>query len=296
MSAGRRVLVTGATGLLGPYLAAAIGTRDLAATFVGLSSVPEGRPDWVTCDLAVARDVEALWHQVQPELVVHAAALTSVDLCESNPGLADAVNRGTTAALASLAAGSDARIVFVSTDSVFDGTRGGYAEDDTTAPLNVYARSKLAAEEALVAATDHLAVRTNFFGRSPRGHGLVEWLLRELDSGRPIVGFADVVFSPLHCGALAELLLDLALGGTRGILHLGSAEPTTKLDFAQRIARAYGLDVGLISAGRLDDVALRAPRPRDTSLHCARAAAILGRSLPSVQEGIDAMRAGDDPG
>lgn len=286
-----RALVTGATGLLGPHLRDAVVRSGLEATFVGHSAVPPDLADHVSCDLTVRADVESLWADVRPELVLHAAALTNVDLCESDPELADAVNRGTAATLAALAARDGARIVLVSTDAVFDGNRGNYAEEDETAPVNAYARSKLAAEQELQPAQDHLIVRTNFFGRSERGHGLAEWLLRELGDGRPIVGFADVVFSPLDCDTLAGLLVELALGHTRGILHLGSSDATTKLEFAHGIARAYGFDPGLVTPGLLADVSLHAPRPHDTSLATRRAVEVLGRQLPSVDDGIAAMRA-----
>lgn len=286
-----RALVTGSTGLLGPYLRDSVVQNGLASTFVGFSAVPPDRADHVSCDLTVRADVEALWDDVQPELVLHAAALTNVDLCESDPGLADAVNRGAAATLAELAARDGARLVLVSTDAVFDGRKGNYAEDDDTAPVNAYAQSKLAAEREIQRAPDHLVVRTNFFGRSDRGHGLAEWLLRALKEGRPIVGFTDVTFSPLDCGTLAGLLVELALGDTRGVLHLGSRDATTKLEFARSVARAYGFEPGLVSSGLLADVSLRAPRPHDTSLATERAVAALKRQLPSVEEGIATMRA-----
>lgn len=286
-----RILITGASGLLGAYLAQAATSRRLDASFVGLTLVPEDDPRWLRCDLTDPDSVTRLWERVAPQLVVHGAALTNVDLCERDPALADAVNRRATELLARHAVTSGTRLVYVSTDSVFDGRRGGYAETDEPAPLNVYARTKLEAEREAAAADDHLVVRTNFFGRSARGHGLAEWILRQLREGNEIVGFSDVIFSPLYCGDFAELVLDLALGDERGILHLGGSGSASKLEFAELVAATYGFDPSLVRPGRLDDLDLTAPRPLNTSLAVDRAERVLGRSLPPIESGIAAMRA-----
>ena len=287
---GVRILITGASGLLGAYLARAATSRRLDPSLVGLTLVPEDDPRWLRCDLTDPDSVARLWERVAPQLVVHAAALTNVDLCERDPALADAVNRQTTELLARHAVTSGARLVYVSTDSVFDGRRGGYAETDEPAPLNVYARTKLEAEREAAAADDHLIVRTNFFGRSARGHGLAEWILRQLQDGNEIVGFSDVVFSPLYCGDFAELLLELTLGDTRGIVHLGAADAISKLEFAQLVARAAGVEDPKIRPGRLTEVGLAAPRPLDTSLDSSAAARQFD-GLPTVEEGVRRMTA-----
>jgi dTDP-4-dehydrorhamnose reductase len=285
-----KTLLTGATGLFGPYLARALAAAGHETVAVGRSALPRST-DWVECDLTDPAATKELFARVDPELVVHAAALTNVDLCERDPELADAVNRGTTATLAKLAGAAGSRLVLVSTDSVFDGTRGGYVEEDPTNPLNSYARSKLAAEHELAELESSLVVRTNFFGLSGRGHGLAEWLLRELRAGNEIVGFADVVFTPLYCGTVAELVVELASSGENGMLHLGAGDAVSKLEFALLVADVFGFDRTLVKSGSLDDVGLTAPRPHDTSLISTRAEHLLGRGMPLVAEGVAALRA-----
>src|SRR5262249_13338015 len=172
--------------------------------FVGLPGEVSDTTNFKRCDLAEARETRQLLRDVAPAAILHAAAITNVDLCEDEPMRADRMNRGSTSTLAEYAEATGARLVYVSTDSVFDGERGGYGESDEPNPVNEYARSKLRGEEAAAGATDHLVVRTNLFARNSRGTGLVEWILRELVAGQPIVGFADVVFSPLRCADLAN--------------------------------------------------------------------------------------------
>jgi dTDP-4-dehydrorhamnose reductase len=292
MSVSGPLLVTGASGLLGRYLVRAVETRGLDAIFAG-GTTGEDDAHWTRVDLTDDRAVGELWERVHPALIIHAAALTNVDLCERDPALADSVNRRSVEFLAHRAKADGARLVHISTDSVFDGHDGGYTEEDEPAPVNAYARTKVAAEQEAAAVDDHLVVRTNFFGRSRRGHGLAEWLLGELGAERRIVGFSDVVFSPLYCGDFAELVLELATSGERGVIHLAGSDSVSKLEFATLVAEAYGHDASLVQPGRLEDVNLAAPRPLNTSLVVERAETALGRSLPSVESGIAAMRSAD---
>jgi dTDP-4-dehydrorhamnose reductase len=287
------VLVTGATGLLGSHLVRALEGQD-DVVFAGHTNVPRGDRRWVTCDLTDAAALAELVRNHAPGLIVNCAALTNVDACETEPDLADALNAGAPTWLAALGVAAGFRLVQISTDSVFDGTDAPYAEDDVTAPLNEYARSKLAGEQGVAAAGgDHLILRTTFFGRSPIDTGLADWLIRELGAGREVTGFEDVRFSPLDASTLAGLILELARSDTHGTLHLGASDSVSKFEFALLVADAFGLDRSLIRPGRLADAALAAPRPFDTALDTGRAATALGRPLPSVAECIGRMRAAD---
>lgn len=277
-----KVLLTGASGLLGGYLEPALRATGADVTPVSHTTPP--RPGGVACDLTDARATVQLLERFAPDVIVHAAALTNVDQCEAQPAVADSVNRRSTELLA--AAGT--RVVLVSTDSVFDGTRGRYSEDDTPAPLNEYARSKLRAERHVLDTEHGICVRTNFFGRSSRGHGLAEWLLRELGAGREVVGFEDVVISPLYCRDAAKALAEIALGDSAGLLHLGGGA-VNKYAFGVLLAERFGFDRSLVRRGSIHDVNLRAPRPLDTSLDSSRAESLLGRALPSIEESVAAM-------
>lgn len=281
-----KILLTGATGLLGGYLEPVL--RASGATVVPVSHTSPPAPGGMRCDLTDEQATADLLAAVSPDVIVHAAALTDVDRCEAKPALADRINRRSTELLCR----ADARVVFVSTDSVFDGTRGNYAEGDVPAPVNEYARSKLRAE-AHVLAAGGLCVRTNFFGRSQRGHGLAEWLLRELGAGNQVTGFEDVIFTPLYCADVAAALGELAAGDAEGVLHLGG-ERIDKYDFGVLVASSFGLDESLVQRGSITDVSLRAPRPLDTSLDNGLARATLRTPLRGIETAVGAMAA-DDP-
>ena len=287
------MIVTGASGLLGANLCLVAADRGLDVTAV--SSRTPFRADGVVTaqlDLRDAAAVREVVERARPRVVVHCAAMTDVDACESEPERAFAVNAQATATLAEAAAGVGARLVAVSTDAVFDGQTGGYTEIDPVSPVNVYAQSKLAGERAaLEASPTHLVVRTTLFGWNAQPkRSLAEWALARLDAGDRVPGFTDAVFAPLEASTLGEVLLDLVETGASGVVHVGSRDAVSKFDFARAVAETFGHDPDRVDPTLMTDVPFRAPRPPRTALDASRAAGLLGRPLPTVQDGLARMR------
>ena len=227
-----------------------------------------------------------------PNVVIHAAALSSVDTCETNPQLARRVNVEATQNLLRVLQGHKCRFVFISTDSVFDGTRGSYAEDDVAAPVNVYGRTKLEAEEAtLVSRSDSLVIRTAFYGRNllPR-ESLSEWILNRLRLGHSVRGFLDAHFSPLLSTHLARLLLLAASRSVTGVLHLASSQGCSKYQFARELAAAAGFDPDRVLQANLESAALVAPRPRDVTLKVTRATQVSRRASTEPRRRLGRVR------
>ena len=297
----RPVLVTGASGLLGSAVVrAAVRAGRPAVGLYGSNPVDLAGATTAPLDLADRDAVSRTIGKTQPGLVVHAAAWTSVDGCEADPGRAFQVNAEAAGWVAAAARDAGARTVYVSTDSVFDGERGGYTEADATAPLNVYAQSKLAGERAVAEADpEALLVRVNLYGWNVQDkHSLAEWVLSRLEAGEPMTGFDDVTFAPLLTDDLAEILLALADTGRGGLYHLASADALSKYAFALEVADVFGLDPSLVERGELGDpadgqTALAAPRPRHTALDASRARAALADRVPSwptVRGGLERFR------
>jgi len=283
-SGGLRVLVTGASGLLGCNAALSwLGDFEVVPTY-GSRSVD--LPGAFALDLGAsgASDVLAATY---PDVIVHCAAATDVGRCEREPEWARRANVDATRAAAEAARDSGARLIHISTDAVFDGRTGGYSEDDAPRPVNEYARTKLEAEGvALETAQKCLVVRTNIFGWSPvAGRGLAEWLFRQLSDGCKVTGFADTFFSPVLVNDLAVLLRVLVTNPATGILHVAGRDRMSKYDFARRLATACDLDAELIAQGSMADAMLATPRPRDTSLDCTRAER-LGLRLPGIDSAL----------
>ncbi|MBN1461951.1 MAG: SDR family oxidoreductase [Armatimonadetes bacterium] len=283
----QRVLVTGGSGLLGSNLVLHFSAaKDVWATYLTHPINPSGATA-VCVDLTDSSAVGALFDRVRPDIVIHCAAMTNVDDCEDHPDTAMRANALASAIVAQTAASISSRVVQISTDSVFDGMRGDYSESDEPHPLNVYARTKLEAENLVLKhAPDALVVRTNIYGWNalPK-QSLAEWMLGSLELGRTVTGFDDVFFSPLLVNDLASLLDALIRAGACGLMHVAGGERISKYDFAVQLAATFGLHSSLVSPASVDSVGLRAPRARDTSLDCSKARAI-GLKLPCVSDGL----------
>lgn len=225
---------------------------------------------------------------IRPEWVLNCAALANLDECEKNPARARAMNATAPANLAAACSEFGARLVQISTDSVFDGNRGMYSEDDVPSPVNVYASSKLEGERAVrQALPSSLVVRTNFIGVPVKsGAGLADWIATSVENGTTINGFDDVVFSPLLATTLAERMFDMMDAGLKGLYHLGSSDSISKFDLAVSIAAELGHPETKIESVSLSSASISVRRPLNTSLVSKRAENALRMPMPTVMDAV----------
>jgi dTDP-4-dehydrorhamnose reductase len=287
-----RLLITGASGLLGANLArlAADEHQVVAASLRTRLRLPGVQP--ILADLTEPGLARRLLRELRPDWVVHCAAATDLERCERKPDWAHALNVGAARGVAEGCAETGARLMHISTDSVFDGRGGPYREQDQPQPVNLYARTKLEGEQAVrEACPGALILRTNFVGWSLLpGRSLAEWFLDRLERSLPTPGFSDVYFSPLVVDHLAGLILELLAAPAQGLLHLPGAACLSKFDFGVRLAQAFGLDSALVQPASLRDSGLAAPRPLRTCLDGRRAAELLARPLPELEDGLQLLR------
>jgi dTDP-4-dehydrorhamnose reductase len=287
-----RWLVTGASGLLGRDLCERLVSAGHVVVAVRRDHAVDVRGvDDLVIDLAEPGAVSGLVEKTGATHVVHAAAVTNVDACERNELAAHHLHVDVAEELATDAARHGARFVYISTDHLWDGQLAMVSEDTPRAPLNAYARTKAAGEDAVQAAHEGaLVVRTNFFGNGPPWRAsLSDWILDGLAKSRQIPAFADVYYTPIALPLLCTILTDVVALDVAGVLHLAGGERISKLEFALALAAATGAPTSGILATSIADADLGAPRPRDMSLDCSRAAAVLGRPMPTVMTSIDAV-------
>ena len=289
-----KILITGASGLLGLNLALEASSAQYCGqhTVFGVVNSQHINTQAFTvipCDLLAPGAVERLLEQTQPDWVIHCAALANLDACESDPALASKLNTELPRTLAWHVSRGGARLVHISTDSVFDGIRGDYSEQDAPNPLGVYARTKLAGELA-VATEDPTAIiaRVNLFGWSLSGkRSLAEFFFNNLSAGKSVMGFTDVYFCPLLANDLAYLLLEMLRKKLHGLYHVVSSEHLSKYEFGVRIARRFGLDQQLINPVSVSQAGLKAARSPNLTLRTEKLSRDLGAQPPDVNSGID---------
>lgn len=270
-----RIAVTGAGGGLGRAFVASVPAGHAVSAFA--------RAD---LDVRDHDQVVSTLVPLEPDVILHLAAMTSVDGCQAEPGRASETNVLGTFNVAVAARRSGARLVALSTDYVFDGEKGApYDERDRPNPLSVYGWTKLAGERAAQAvAPDLLVVRTAWVFGS--GKDFLSRAVRELRAGEEIGGIVDQVGSPTHVGHLAERLLPLVESDVRGIVHLAGPEATTWQDVLVRAKRAGGLP-GEVVAQKADEVGRPAPRPANSSLTSVVLSGTRVSPMPPLDEAIE---------
>jgi dTDP-4-dehydrorhamnose reductase len=271
----KAVWITGAGGLIGSYLVRAAPRFAPDVTVVALTRH--------RLELTDAAAVRAAFRLQNPQLVIHCAAITSSPECEANPALARKVNVEVTALLAELAA--DIPLFFMSTDLVFDGRIGRYDETASVNPLSLYAATKVAAEQIVLANPRHTVIRTSLNGgTSPSGdRGFNEQTRRAWQGGRTVRLFTDEYRSPIAAEVTARAIWELAALNRPGLYHVAGSERLSRWQIGQLLAARWpelkpGIEPSLLKEYT------GAPRSPDSSLNSAKAQALLSFRLPGLTE------------
>jgi dTDP-4-dehydrorhamnose reductase len=296
MSGGQtgRILVVGASGQ--------VGTQILRLLPPG-SAIPTSRrtevPGWTALDLATASEGEAdeLVRRLEIGTIYCVGGMTHVDGCESTPELARRINCEGPSILAGAAAKRGAGFVYFSTDYVFNGQNGPYAEDATGDPICAYGRSKWQGERAVQEAHPAaLVIRTTtVYGPDPNGRNFLYSLRKGLVGTKPPRVPADQISTPTYNLDLAAAAVALAESGAQGVFHAAGPDVVSRLEFARRAAVVMGLDPASLSGVSTAELAQVAARPLRAGLLTGKLAAYLPRlRMRGIEDGVSHwMRSGE---
>lgn len=263
-----RILVTGSNGLVGTKVLERLlqdaAAEPLAAYHHTRTNEYLGELPFWWLDTTSADDVERVLDDARPDAVVHAGAYTSVDGAERERELAWASNAEGTGILARACAARGVRLVYLSSEYVFDGVAGPYRETDPVNPLGWYARTKEAGEQAVKAAGGRWAIARTTVVYGYAAHvraNFVLWLVGKLRAGERASIVDDQIGSPTLAENLAEMVLALAASRATGVFNTAGADVISRLDFSRQIATTFGLDANLIDPTTTAALAQAAPRP-----------------------------------
>lgn len=271
-----RTLVFGGTGIVGRAL-----VREGRGRGWPVLGTSHGQGD-----IADPRRVRDLCASFRPDLVVNCAAFTKVDLCESDPAAAFAINGRAVGNLVEAAESSGARLVHLSTDYVFDGRATvPLSEEHPTAPQSVYGASKLAGEQRALASAGTLVVRTSWvFGAG--GGNFVDTIAGRIRQGqRTFRVVSDQIGAPTWAPFLARAVSDLGEWGVTGLVHYQNRPAVSWYEFAQEIARQLDPEVEVLPIPTAE-APRPAPRPAYSVLAVDRFEKLAGRAVESWQEGL----------
>jgi len=262
-----RVLITGAAGQIGWRLAHFL--REKHHVVATLRSGHIGGLETVEMDVTEPLSIRLAVDRTEPDMVVHCAAMTDADECEREKKACWHINVEGTRALAEECANTGTRMIYVSTDLIFDGEKGNYTEADVPNPLSYYALSKLEGEKAVAsilpsATIARIAIVYGLGGMPARGFAL--WVLESLRQGKKIQLLTDQIRSHFYLGDCVRALGGILEGAHTGIFHLSPGRKESRYDFGVAVATALGLDTGLIEPVTLNDLPSDARRPKDVSL------------------------------
>jgi dTDP-4-dehydrorhamnose reductase len=284
-----RILITGASGLLGINLAQEIMS---AHEVIGVDrgKLVNAPFKVVKADLSDLHSVDSILDSEQPAWLINCAALADLEACERDPDTARRLNIDLPAQLARSCNARDIRFVHISTDAVFDGEKdGAYSEDDTPNPLGVYSQTKLEGEHAALSENPRAIVaRVNFYGWSLGGRrSLAEFFVNNLSTHKTISGFTDVTFCPMLVNGTARTLVKMLEKKLTGLYHLVGPQAMSKYQFGVEIARKFQFNDGDIAPKSVLASGLTARRSHNLWLSTHRLSTALGESLPHFSTGLD---------
>jgi dTDP-4-dehydrorhamnose reductase len=286
----QRILITGATGMLGTNIIN-VFKDDNRFEVYGISRRINGKINnynRVITDITDNNQLLKILKQIKPDIIIHCAANTNVDDCNDNKGYTYKLHVDATRTLAKF----NSRYIYISTDSVFDGQKGNYSEEDKTNPLNYYAATKLKGEKiSLNTNSKALIIRTNIYGfHLEKKNSLVEWALDNLLLNNEINGFTDVYFNPIYVSQLAKIIKETIIANNiSGILNVGSKEYISKYQFLVKVAKVFNITKSLIIPKSIEDINFAAMRPRNTTLNLKKFQDVF-KEVPSIDEGIMKLR------
>jgi dTDP-4-dehydrorhamnose reductase len=313
-------LVIGASGQVGGALLSALSERGLAclgtyhnnnpcsgdepdddfdeafaASFAASDLTDSAGPQpaaYVRLDLGDGDAIEQLLRQTRPSHIYLPASYTNVDGCESDPALSHRIN--VEAVERVIACAGDADLIYFSSDYVFDGKAGPYGEEEPTAPISVYGRHKVLAEELVSGSgLNALIIRTTVvFGPERQGKNFVLRLIRTLSGGDEIAVPDDQVGTPTYNGALAHTVLELVKRNESGIFNIAGEESCSRYELAQAVADAFDLDSALIVPVSTDMLDQKAARPLLAGLKVDKVRNLLGQKaqLTGFREALAELR------
>jgi dTDP-4-dehydrorhamnose reductase len=294
----KKVLVTGANGLLGQHLINTLLKNEYTVIGIGKNScrLPFAKHAhfiYYDCDITDEMAVYNVFEKEQPAVVVHAAAMTQVDDCELQQEKAEAVNVKGTATVLLNAEAHSSHFIYISTDFVFDGEKGNYAEDDHLNPISWYGFTKVQAESITeLSEIPWTIVRTCLvYGNTLSGtrSNIVTWVKQNLEAHQSIKVVTDQVRTPTYVADLAKGIILIIEKNVTGVFHVSGKDVLTPFQMAEAVASYFKLDRNLLQPVDASTFTQPGKRPLKTGFNINKAVTQLGYQPLSFEEGIAKM-------
>lgn len=262
----KRIFITGISGFLGSHLAASLKKDySIAGSVRNHTDYPKGLKIYQT-KLEVFSSVEKAFQDFKPHTIIHTAAMTSVEACKKDKNLASMVNIEATRQIARWCHQHATRLMFTSTDLVFDGKKGDYTETDMPSPLSYYAKTKLEAEKEVISICPHFIILRIclLYGLAHGPHpSFFQQMIQKVQEGEAVQLFTDEYRTPLYIKEAAAIIEKLIQEEElSGLYHLGGPERISRYEMGIQTAKHLKLD-----RSKMKGIPINSPhRPKDCSL------------------------------
>lgn len=281
----KKLIITGASGFLGYHLLRLASANWQVYGITHSNAITYPNATLINCDISNYIEFGNLVDDIEPDAIIHAAAISDTNYCQQHPTEAYSVNVEATANIAGICSDYQIPFVFTSTDLVFDGTKGMYNEEDERNPVSVYGEQKCKAEDEILKLYPLASVYRLplMFGNPQASAGnYLQKFIAQIKQGEKAALFNDEYRSMCGAQSICKGMLQL-FEHTNGIYHLAGKERLSRYEFGIKAATALGLNEALITSCSQKDVKMAAPRPPDVSLNISKAIA-LGYAPLSVDE------------
>ena len=283
-----KFLVTGSAGLVGSQVVKDLAKQNHTVYSCYHNEKPvHGIP--LQLDLTDQDKIIQTLQETKPDRIIHLAAMTNVELCETEKDLATKINVKSTETIAKQAAKQQAFFVYVSTDYVFDGKDGMKKEYDSTNPLGFYGKSKLEGEFILnkLASSWCIARTSTPFGIHHKKKSFPLWIKESLESKKEIPVLVDQFTSPTFVPNLSKMLIEVATRQITGVIHLAGATRISRYELAVLIADKLSLDKKLLIPTKIYEINWKVQRPKDSSLDVSFAFEILNEKPQKIEQNLE---------
>jgi dTDP-4-dehydrorhamnose reductase len=283
-----KFLVTGSAGLVGSQV-----VKDLVdQNHTVYSCYHDEKPLYGTpilLDLTDQNKIIQTLQETKPDRVIHLAAITNVDLCETEKELATLINTKATEILAKQAAKQNTFFVYVSTDYIFDGINGMRKEEDSPNPLGFYGKSKLGGEIALNKLASGWCITriSSPFGTHPKKKSFPLWIKESLEEKKEIPVITDQFTTPTFVPNLSNMLIEIATKQITGVIHVSGVTRISRYALAELIANKLNLDKKFLIPTKIDKMNWKAQRPKDSSLDVSLANELLDEKPQEIEQSLD---------
>ena len=283
-----KYLVTGSAGLIGNQL---VNDLEKSGEIV-YSCYNNVKPLYgipIQLDLLDLEGIHKIFKKIQPDIVIHSAALTDVEKCELEQKLANSLNVTATEVIAKEVEQIGSYLMYISTDYVFDGNQGLYKETDLRNPLSNYGKTKLSGEKIIQDITSRWSIiRTSTpFGQHPLKKTFPAWVYENLKINKKINILENQLTSPTYVPNLSEMILEIISRRLEGFFHLAGSTKISRFEFAKMIATKFDLNLSLLNPVKIDSMPWKAIRPIDSSLDISKINTMLKIKPYTISQSLD---------